>query len=78
MNTREANICIFPQTAHFFGVFFCPNLGHELFYPTLHAQKVESRLTVLPSFPVLNGPLGTLIHFERARFASVAGGNSQT
>lgn len=61
-----------------FLLFFCPNLGHELFYPTLHAQKVEPSWLFSLLFLFLIVPLALLIHFERAMSASVAGGNCQT
>lgn len=76
MNAREPNICICPQ-AHRFSVWSsklrtCIVLSHTA------CSKGRIQWTVLPSFSFLNSPLGTLIHFERAMSASVAGGNCQT
>lgn len=76
MNARKPNICICPQ-AHRFSVWSsklrtCIVLSHTA------CSKGRIQWTVSPSFSVLNSPLGTLVHFERAMSASVAGGNCQT
>lgn len=55
-------------------LFGLSDFRHAFFHPTLHVQKVESSGLFYLLSLFFNSPLGTLIHFERAMSASVAGG----